>query len=187
MTRCRKRCHSVASIWRQEEAEILGVAVDCTDQPESDLSLHEGQPVLFGIVTAGQETETFSYAWSALIVVLAFWRHRQASAMPLIDFWTEEIHNFLSWNPKWNSRAIFRMIWGTRTALSPCFLWCRLRDSNPRPSDYNLTRTPSWPFACRRRQPLTMLFLLNFTVFLFVIVRRQLRLSASFGTNLAQI
>lgn len=54
-----------------------------------------------------------------------------------------ENHNFLSWNPKWNPRALFQVIWGTRTTLSPCFLWCRLQDSNPRPSDYKSDALPA--------------------------------------------
>ena len=54
-----------------------------------------------------------------------------------------EIHNFLKWNPKWNPRADFGTICGTGPPLSPCFLWCRLQDSNPRPSDYKSDALPA--------------------------------------------
>ena len=54
-----------------------------------------------------------------------------------------EIHNFLKWNPKWNPRADFGTICGKGSGLSPCFLWCRLQDSNPRPSDYKSDALPA--------------------------------------------
>jgi len=56
------------------------VAISSANQPEHDLGLQEGQPVLFSIVAACQEAEAFADAWSTIIVILAYRGHRERLA-----------------------------------------------------------------------------------------------------------
>jgi predicted amidohydrolase len=70
-----ERCHMIAAARSEIDAEILGMAVCCADQPEQELRLEEQGLIFCGRVAALEQVKNLNHAGTALTLVLGGRRH----------------------------------------------------------------------------------------------------------------
>src|SRR6202041_2826355 len=87
-----KRCHSVTSPGRQEYAEVLGVSVGGSQQPEHDHGLHQCALILGGVISISEQAENLFNSGASITLILEGRRYgeclttillRQAEKPPL--------------------------------------------------------------------------------------------------------
>lgn len=68
----------------QENAEVLGMAIGCANQPEQYLALEEHCLVALRIVRAAQEFENVVHSRAAVTLILERWRNAERLAAILL-------------------------------------------------------------------------------------------------------
>src|SRR5260370_37048187 len=79
-----KRRQAKPPAGQQEYAEVLRMAVRRSEQPEYDLRLEKQSLVRFRFVARSSEFKNVANAGTAIVIILAGWRHREGLAAGLL-------------------------------------------------------------------------------------------------------